>query len=452
MSNYKSNLQMNNSALSSNNADLQSLIEQVDNLPDAGSGVELPELLNPANEGEVFLNKEYINANGVKKSGTFTIDTELTSQDELISQIQTALLNKASAAPIEPVLQSKTATPTTSQQTITPDSSYDGLSQVVIEAIQTQTKTVTPSAANKTVTPDTGKFLTSVTVNGDANLVSDNIKSGVSIFGVSGAYVGSGSSSSGSSEDTEILNGIIDGSISSYTNTTMSTVRDGLFMKCGSLTTVNIPECKRVGGYAFYECSELDSAVFPKCSRVNDYAFYACSKMSTISFPTCGVVYAQAFARCSSITEADLPSCSAVFSSGFASCKNITSINFPTCLSVYNYAFNTCDNLTDVNLPACKILLNSAFSNCYSLSTMSLPAIEDIRPGVFMKCYNLKSLYLTGSTVCKLSNSNAFTSTPIGGYSGSAGAYGSIFVPASLLTSYKAATNWTYFSNRMVGV
>lgn len=37
MSNYKSNLQTNNSALSSNNADLQNLIEQIDNLPDAGS-------------------------------------------------------------------------------------------------------------------------------------------------------------------------------------------------------------------------------------------------------------------------------------------------------------------------------------------------------------------------------------------------------------------------------
>jgi hypothetical protein len=57
-----------------------------------------------------------------------------------------------------------------------------------------------------------------------------------------------------------------------------------------------------------------------------------------------------------------------------------------------------------------------------------------------------------GSSVCKLSHSNAFTSTPIGGYSASAGTYGSIYVPASLLTAYKTATNWTYFSSRFVGV
>lgn len=57
-------------------------------------------------------------------------------------------------------LQSKTATPSASQQVITPDSDYEGLS--------------------------------SVTVEGDADLVAGNIKKDVEIFGVTGSYEGSG--------------------------------------------------------------------------------------------------------------------------------------------------------------------------------------------------------------------------------------------------------------------
>lgn len=63
-----------------------------------------------------------------------------------------------------PTLQSKSVTPGTSAQTVTPDSGYDGLSKVTVGAVQVQEKTVTPGTSAQTVTPDAGKYLSKVTV------------------------------------------------------------------------------------------------------------------------------------------------------------------------------------------------------------------------------------------------------------------------------------------------
>lgn len=56
---------------------------------------------------------------------------------------------------------------------------------------QLQEKTVTPTKEGLSVVPDSGfDGMSKVTVNGDANLVSENIKEGVSVFGVEGNLKG----------------------------------------------------------------------------------------------------------------------------------------------------------------------------------------------------------------------------------------------------------------------
>ena len=185
-----------------------------------------------------------------------------------------------------------------------------------------------------------------------------------------------------------------------------TSMEDGLVAR--TLTSYANDRVKTIGNYAFYDCSKLTTVNFPAATTISGYAFFRCYNLTTVSFPAA----------------------TTIGSSAFYYCSELTTVSFPAATTIGNYAFYGCSKLT----------------------TASFPAATTIRSSAFYYCYNLKSLYLTGSSLCQLAKSNAFSSTPIGGYSTSAGTYGSIYVPASLLASYKAATNWTYFSSRFVGI
>lgn len=159
-----------------------------------------------------------------------------------------------------------------------------------------------------------------------------------------------------------------------------------------------------------------------------------------------------AFCLCYSITEASFPACTQIGEEAFYYCYSLTKANFPTCTFVGTSAFNSCNSLTEIYFPMCASIWTDAFAFCSSLTEVSFPACALIASSAFRKCLKLISFYLLGSSVATLSNSNAFSSTPIGGYSASAGQYGSIFVPSSLYNSYLTATNWSRFASRFVSV
>ena len=95
-------------------------------------------------------------------------------------------------------MQEKTVTPTESQQTVTPDTGYDGLTKVTVGAVSStyigskvtkkSAQTYIPGTSDQTI--GSGQYLSGAqTIKGDSNLVGSNILSGKSIFGVSGSVV-----------------------------------------------------------------------------------------------------------------------------------------------------------------------------------------------------------------------------------------------------------------------
>ena len=208
-----------------------------------------------------------------------------------------------------------------------------------------------------------------------------------------------------------------------------------------------------VGGYVFYNCSALTSISLPLATSIGSSAFGRCTALTSVSLPSATSIGSFAFYYCSALTSINLPSATLIGSYVFASCTALTSVSLPSATSIGSYAFTSCTALTSINLPSATTIGSNAFVSCTALTSINLPSATTIGSYAFTKCYNLLSLYLTNSVICTLSGTNAFSSTPISNYTASTGGvYGSIYVPASLLTSYKTATNWTTFSSRFVGI
>lgn len=234
----------------------------------------------------------------------------------------------------------------------------------------------------------------------------------------------------------------------------VSVIGISAFINCMSLTEVNFPKAQTISSYAFSGCKSLTTASFPICTYIGDRAFHFNDHLLSIDCPECTYIGSSAFADCRALSIAYFSSCTSIGQYAFATGYELTTISLPLCTNIGSFAFNNCPKLTTVNIPAVTTIGYMAFADCTSLTTISLSTVISIHSYAFQNCYNLISLNLTGiSSVPELSGGSwTFRSTPIGGYSTSAGQYGSVYVPASLYSSFLTTSGWSTISSRIVSV
>ena len=321
------------------------------------------------------------------------------------------LRNKAINGGGSILLQEKTITPSTGSQSVVPDSGYDGLSKVTVNAMPTATqatpsisvsssglitasstqsagyvaggtrsatkqltvqaaKTVTPNTSNQTAVASGSYTTGAITVKGDANLVAGNIKSGVSIFGVNGTYEGAG----GGSGDQDMLQTRVDATNScayllyNYTGASVDFINNldtsnvtnmrSMFSNCANITTVpalntsNVTDMMEMFGY----CNNLTTIPALNTSKVTDMnsMFRDCSDLTTIPQLNTSKVTTMGhmFEECESLTTIPAMDTSKVTSMlcMFYYCTSLTTIPELNTSNVKNMEgmFGYCRNLTAI--------------------------------------------------------------------------------------------------------
>lgn len=265
------------------------------------------------------------------------------------------------------------------------------------------------------VTGGTTLTTKNITANGTYNASSD------SADGYSSVVVNVSGGGGGDAED-----GIIERTISgSYTNSRVAIIGTRAFDGCASLTSVNFPNATIIGEYAFSYCTRLKTASFPNATTISIYAFNYCT----------------------SLTSANFPSVTSIGGSAFYFCTKLKTVSFPNATSIATNVFYYCSSLTTVNFPSATYIGANAFRGCEVLATASFPNAKSIGNQAFRSCSNLMSVYILASSVATLGTS-VFLSTPMS-LSTYTGSFGSIYVPASLVSSYQTATNWKSYSARI---
>ena len=200
-----------------------------------------------------------------------------------------------------------------------------------------------------------------------------------------------------------------------------------------------------------YTYSAMTSAVIGQCvTSIGVDALRNCYSLAsvTIGSGVTSISYG-AFWYCSGLTRVNsdvdgvcnIPdSVTSIGYGAFADCRSLTSVNIPNSLTrIGNAVFWSCRSLTSVTIPNSVTSIGSAFNWCTSLTSVTIPnSVTSIDGDAFSNCTSLTNITVNATTPPTL-GTRVFDNTndcPI-------------YVPASSVSAYKTAENWSTYASRI---
>ena len=153
-------------------------------------------------------------------------------------------------------------------------------------------------------------------------------------------------------------------------------------------------------------------------TSIGDGAFSGCSSLTGIEIPS-GVtsIGSGAFSGCSSLTSIEIPSgVTSIGGSVFSFCSRLTRVTFgedSQLTSIGNEAFRDCSKLADIALPQALVTIGDyAFLVCSSLTGIEIPSkVTSIGSSAFWGCQNLTAVSFAESSALTSVGGDAFVAT-----------------------------------------
>lgn len=184
------------------------------------------------------------------------------------------------------------------------------------------------------------------------------------------------------------------------------------------------------------------TGLLSNCSSIQDTNFFQTN--FTINGST------EIFRECNSLRTADLSKITVTnetynnLEMAFLECYNLVSVKLPNgIVEIGRQAFQKCSQLEEIEIPTTITRLRTqAFYQCTSLKTITIPStVTNIENSCFNGCSELEEIHVLPTTPPTL-GSYVFNGTS---------SNLKIYVPASSLSTYQTATNWSTYASYMVG-